>query len=90
MALNAGRDADFIKKNGGLDTEADYGYWGLGTFCNPLREGRCCPASINLHTAATNSMFQTKAALACKPYLLIACRLSAAAASAPVSCLLHA
>ena len=32
--------ADFIVQNGGLDTEADYSYWGMGTVCNPLREGR--------------------------------------------------
>lgn len=33
-------DAEYIKKNGGIDTEADYGYWSLGTYCNTLKEGR--------------------------------------------------
>lgn len=32
--------AEYIIKNGGLDTEKDYQYWSVGTFCNKLREGR--------------------------------------------------
>eukprot|EP00884_Botryococcus_braunii_P022746 jgi/Botrbrau1/9155/Bobra.160_3s0027.1 len=31
---------EYIKKNGGIDTEADYGYWSVGTYCNKLKEGR--------------------------------------------------
>ena len=32
--------ADYIEKNGGLDTEADYPYWSVGITCNSLREER--------------------------------------------------
>ena len=32
--------AEYIIKNGGLDTEKDYAYWSVGTYCNRLREGR--------------------------------------------------
>ena len=52
MALLANTDsaaccADFIVKNHGLDTEADYAYWGWGLFCNSLREGRCVEADLH-------------------------------------------
>ena len=30
----------FVIDNGGLDTEKDYGYWGVGLPCNGLRENR--------------------------------------------------
>ena len=31
---------DFVIKNGGLDTEADYAYYGWALSCNALRENR--------------------------------------------------
>ncbi len=31
--------AEYIIKNGGLDTEKDYSYWSVGGMCNKLREG---------------------------------------------------
>ena len=34
---------EFVIKNGGLDTEADYAYWsgaGTGLWCNKQRENR--------------------------------------------------
>lgn len=41
-------DAEYIKKNGGLDTETDYPYWSIGTICNPLREERYTACSWQL------------------------------------------
>ena len=38
MCLAAG-SAEYIMKNGGLDTEEDYSYWSVGGMCNKLREG---------------------------------------------------
>lgn len=37
--------AEYIIKNGGLDTEKDYSYWSVGGMCNKLREG----AGLLLH-----------------------------------------
>ena len=31
--------AEYIVKNGGLDTEKDYSYWSVGEMCNKNREG---------------------------------------------------
>ena len=31
--------AEYIMKNGGIDTEEDYSYWSVGGMCNKLREG---------------------------------------------------
>ena len=31
--------AEYILKNGGLDTEKDYSYWSVGEMCNKNREG---------------------------------------------------
>lgn len=32
-------NAEYIVKNGGLDTEKDYSYWSVGEMCNKNREG---------------------------------------------------
>ena len=32
---------DFVEKIGGLDTERDYGYWGVGGSCDAVKEKRC-------------------------------------------------
>ena len=39
LMLFAARSAEYILKNGGIDTEEDYSYWSVGGMCNKLREG---------------------------------------------------
>jgi hypothetical protein len=42
---------EWIKKNGGLDTEEDWGYysgWGFGTWCNARKQQDRCSCGAGL------------------------------------------
>lgn len=36
----------YIIDNGGIDSEADYGYWSVGLMCNHLKEKRSVGGSV--------------------------------------------
>ena len=40
----------YIVDNGGIDTEADYGYWSVGLMCNHLKEKRSVGVHCDLMT----------------------------------------
>ncbi|KAK9835183.1 hypothetical protein WJX81_004077 [Elliptochloris bilobata] len=64
---------EFIIKNGGLDTEKDYAYWSVGTFCNKLREGRTVVSIDGYEDVPVNSEAALAKAVANQPVSVAIC-----------------
>jgi C1A family cysteine protease len=64
---------DFVIKNGGLDTEADYNYWSVGGICNKLRMDRHVVTIDGFEDVPVNDEKALQKAVAVQPVSVAIC-----------------